>query len=901
MKIIGLSFFPGRNVYSHRPVMKMLLDLQSHQFFRTDQDPLFAKKLIKILPGLKSHYCSRRRPGGFIERLADGTYLGHVVEHVFLELQEQVGIGTDYGKTMRQSDGLVEMIAEYRCREAAEYLAKEAVMLVAAALKGEAREIQVALCQAKKLAAEFMPGPSTAAVLAAARKRHIPAMQMESGTSLYRLGTGKYQKRIMASISDLSCSIAVDISCSKPLTTKLLSEQGFSVPRGEVVRSAEEALLAVERIGYPVAIKPDNGNQGKGVFLNLKTPEEIKKAFSHAVAYSPNVLVEEYIHGRHYRLLVVNGEMVAAAERIPAHVVGDGKTTVLGLIEEENNNPLRGFAHEKPLTRIVLDDLSIDTLARQGLRPEDIPEEGRLVWLRENANLSTGGIARDVTDEVHPQFAEQAIRAVRTIGLDIAGVDLVTEDINKPPEQQHGSIIEINAAPGLRMHLCPTAGKRRDVGEKIVDMLFPPGTPCRVPVFSVTGTNGKTSTVRMLEYAMRKHGLTTGMCCTTGVYIHGCAVQAGDMTGPSGAGAILGNREVEVAVLETARGGIIRRGLGYDRADVAVLTNIRSDHLGQDGIETLDDLLHVKSLVVEAVYPSGAVILNADEPHVHSLLPRIWAEVIFVSSQSQNIIVRRHLGKGGRAVFVRRGAILAAHGSRVALLGRTREFAVTMGGKNTYQTENLLSALAACWGFGLSPRQAAAYLKSFASNAADNPGRANLYRVGNFRVLVDYGHNPDGMIKTGELVGKLKPEKSIAVVGVPGDRRNDLIIEAGEAVARHFDTVIIKEDADLRGRNPGEVASLLLQGALSVTGDKQAITVEYDESRAFEKAMDMAGSGDVVVVFYENLNGVLEAIKNRGGREMALSQACPEKLRAPMHMPRQDSRGYRRIHPINTQ
>ena len=879
MKIVSLHFFPGRNIYSHRPVMKMLLDLGSANNFCTKYDPAFAEKLLQILPGMIEHRCSRGYKGGFIERVREGTYLGHVVEHIFLELQNQAAIGTNYGKTRSHDDSLVEIIAEYRCRQAAEFLARSAVRLTEALLEGKKYDPRVDIEQAKKLAAQYLPGPSTAAILAAAKKRQIPFQQLAEGSSLYRLGSGKYQKRILASISENTGCIAVDIACNKPLTKKILQQHGLPVPCGFVADSLQDALKAAQELGYPLVIKPDNGNQGKGVSLNLQSSEEVKKAYALAAAYSPRVMIESYLEGRHYRLLVVNKRLVAAAERIPALVTGDGVHTVAELIERENQNPLRGDGHEKALTKIPVDQITNEVLRRQGLTLKTIVPRGQKVLLRDNANLSTGGTACDVTAEVHPKQAELAVRAAALIGLDIAGVDLVMQDIKLPPDRQEGGIIEINAAPGLRMHLYPTRGTARDVGAEIVAQLFPADQPVRIPVFSVTGTNGKTTTARMLEYVLRKHGLYTGMSCTDGLYYNGTLAKTGDLTGPAGANAVLSHPEVEVAILETARGGIIRRGLGYDRADVAVICNIRPDHLGQDGMETLSDLIHVKSLVAEAVYENGTVVLNADEAHVHELAERVWAKIIYFSTQADSITVRRHLGSGGRALFLRRGAILAAWGNRVTLVGRTRDFAVTHNGYALHQVENLLAALAACWGYGIPIRQAAAYLREFTSSPQDNPGRANFYRLGDFSVLVDYGHNPDGFAKIGQFVKKLKPNRTLAVLGVPGDRRNDLVFTAGIVAAKYFDFLFIKEDEDLRGRKPGEVAELLKKGAMQAGKEEALIKILPTEEQALQEALKMATAGDLVLVFYEKIDVVLSTIFAFGKRSSLVNKtALPEKI-----------------------
>ena len=860
MKIVDLSFISGRNIYSHRPVMKMLLDLSNRKNFRTDMDPNFCRHLLLALPGLHDHHCSRRKPGGFAERLSEGTYLGHVIEHVFLELQCLAGMGTDYGKTFTGTGGLSEVICEYRCQEAAQILAYAALHTVSAILVGKTIDLHKAVEKAKNAGDKYLPGPSTEAILVAARERMIPIQPLAAGTSIYRLGTGKYQKRIMASISEFTGCVATEVASSKPLTKRILAEQGLPVPKGTVVGSVEEALAAAKEVGFPLAMKPDNGNQGKGVSLHIKSKAGIEKAFLHASAFSPAVVVEECLQGRHYRLLVINNEFVAAAERIPTFIIGDGTQTITQLIDIENKNPLRGDGHEKPLTKIIIDEIVLQVLRQQELTIHAVPPLGQKVWLRENANLSTGGIARDVTDEVHPLQAQMAISAAKAVGLDIAGIDMVMQDISVTPYGQNGGIIEVNAAPGLRMHLHPTEGKKRDVGSKIVEMLFPIGSPTRVPVIAITGTNGKTTTTRMIDYVLRQHGQSSGMCCTGGIYFNGNQLRQGDLTGPTSAQAVLAMSEIDVAVLEVARGGIVQRGLGYDRSDVAVICNVRADHIGQDGIENMDDLVHVKSLVAEAVYDDGTVVLNADDPYVHDVAKRVWAEVIYTSLQSGNITVRRHLGNGGRAVFVRRGTILAAQGNRVTPVGRIRDFSVTFSGKATHQVENLLSAISACWGYGISARQAGYYLRKFASKLTDNPGRANLYQVNGFRVLVDYGHNPDGIVKMGRLAQKMKAGRTIAVVGVPGDRCDELIVMAGEAAGRSFDLLLIKEDEDLRGRSRGETAMLLLQGSRKAGVGNDRVIIEANEKLAVQKALKMARPGDLVVVFYEKLDVVLSEI-----------------------------------------
>lgn len=862
MKIDEIRFYPGRNIYSHQPVMKIRLDLGKWHQRRSDEFPYLAEELVRHVPGIVEHHCSRGRRGGFMERLREGTYPGHIVEHICLELQKQAGMPVIYGKTVTAGGKSVDIICEYRCKEAAKLLAETAVEVLLASLERRALDISGTLEQARKLFYQNMPGPSTAAILEAAQKRGIPVTCLKEGTGLYRLGNGCYQKKISASISGQTCCIAVDIACDKQLTKKLLAESGLPVPSGEAVQTLWQAQKAAKRLGYPVVVKPDNGNQGKGVFLNIQNEEELAFAFNHALNFSKTVIVEKYLEGRHYRLLVVNGELVAAAERIPAHVIGDGVQTVSELIEETNRDPRRGEDHELPLTKIVVDEITRAVLKKQGISLHDVPGKGQRVFLRESANLSTGGIAVDVTDDVHPAQAELAVLSAGIVGLDIAGIDLVMQDIALPPEVQQGGIIEVNAAPGLRMHLFPTAGQRREVGEKIVDMLFPAGAKYRVPVFSVTGTNGKTTTARLLEFCLRKLGHVTGLSCTDGVYLEGKKIMSGDLAGAEGARIVLSHPRVSAAVLETARGGIIKKGLGYDLADVAVITNIREDHLGQDGIYTLEDLFHVKSLVAEAVYREGAVVLNADDPFVNELAERAWGSIIYTSTKNENINIRRHLGKGERAIFIKRGMIIAAQGCRAIIVGRVRDFPLTLEGKALHQVENLLLALAACWGYGISPRQAGAILRKFVSDEVHNPGRANFYNLGKVRVLVDYGHNADGILQIGKLVKKLKPRKAIGVIAVPGDRPDGLILAVGKTAGQYFDELVIKEDDDPRGRTPGEVSALLAQGARMAGLPRERVAIVPDEGKAVAKALNLAGPGDLVVVFYEKHERVVREIQN---------------------------------------
>ncbi|KUK08211.1 MAG: UDP-N-acetylmuramyl tripeptide synthase, partial [Caldanaerobacter subterraneus] len=598
MKIKEIRVYRGRNVYSHRPVIKMTVDIEGEEI-PTKDIPGFNETLLNLLPGLKKHTCSYGYEGGFAKRLEEGTYLPHVTEHIILELQNVLGYDVKFGRARNVEGSLYNVIFEYSLEECGIRAAKLAVDLVNKLIRGEKIDLEEKLEKIRDIIAEVELGPSTMAIKMEALKRGIPVTRVGNG-SILRLGYGKYQKIIEGTISQNTSCIAVDIASDKILTKKILKDHGLPVPEGDVAYNEEEAISIAEELGYPVVIKPYNGNQGKGVHLNISSREEVVIAYRNAKNYSDLVMVEKQIRGRHYRVLVVGEKVVAVAERIPAHVIGDGVHTVKELIEIENKNPLRGNGHEKPLTKITVDAVSKMVLQKQGLTLDDVPRKGRKVFLRESANLSTGGIAIDRTDEIHPHNIEIAVRAAKAIGLDIAGIDITMEDIRKPLSATNGAIIEINASPGIRMHHYPSKGKPRNVAKAIVDMLFPKGSKATIPIISITGTNGKTTVTRMTAHILKTYGYTVGMTCTDGIYIDDTCVYKGDNTGPKSARTCLADKNIDAAVLETARGGIIREGLGYDLADIGVITNISEDHLGIDGIETLEDLAFVKALVVEA-------------------------------------------------------------------------------------------------------------------------------------------------------------------------------------------------------------------------------------------------------------------------------------------------------------
>ncbi|SDG26968.1 cyanophycin synthetase [Thermoanaerobacter thermohydrosulfuricus] len=858
MIIKDIRVYRGRNIYSHRPVIKMVVDIERLDI-PTKDIPNFNERLIKRLPGLSKHSCSYGYEGGFLKRLEEGTYLPHVTEHIILELQNMLGYDVKFGRARNIEGDLYYIIYEYGLEECGIRVGKLAVEMVNKFIQGEEFDLEERLERIRNIIAEIELGPSTMAIKNEALKAGIPVTRVGNG-SILRLGYGKYQKMIEGTISQNTSCIAVDIASDKILTKQILRDHGFPVPEGDVAYNEEEAIAIAEEIGYPVAIKPYNGNQGKGVHLNITNKEEVSIAYRNAKAYSDLVIVEKHIKGKHYRVLVVGEKVVAVAEKIPAHVIGDGIHTIEELVEIENKNPLRGKGHEKPLTKLTIDTISKMTLKKQGFDLEEIPKKGQKVFLRESANLSTGGIAIDKTDDIHPYNIEIAVRAAKAIGLDIAGIDITMEDIKKPLTKENGAIIEINASPGIRMHHYPSKGKPRNVAKAIVDMLFPKGSKATIPIISITGTNGKTTVTRMTAHILKTYGYTVGMTCTDGIYIDDTCVYKGDNTGPKSARTCLADKNIDAAVLETARGGIIREGLGYDLADVGVITNISEDHLGIDGIETLEDLAFVKALVVEAVKEDGYSVLNADDPMTTYLAQRAKGKIIYFSMYDNNLTVKKHIEKGGIAVYVKDGVIVIANGQIIPVV-KIEEIPAALSGKVLYNVENALAAIAASYGVKVPVNIIAKGIKTFYCDTTHNPGRFNLFNVGNFRVLVDYGHNIAGIKSVIEAAQKLDANRLIGVIGVPGDRINSSILKVGEICGQGFDFIYVKEDLDLRGRKPGEVAKLLEQGAIKGGIDRKKIKTILKETEALRAAMYNAEGGDLIVVFYEKYQPIIEVIE----------------------------------------
>jgi cyanophycin synthetase len=867
MRVDKIRTIPGPNIYTHMPVLVTTVYLEELTDRESYEVPGFVDRLLKLLPGLDEHYCSRGRRGGFVERLHEGTYFAHTIEHVALELSGLAGVPVHFGRARYAGQpGAYFVVVEYKAEHAMRFLLNVAVELVSALVAGDPFPLDEKLREAERIAGQTELGPSTRAIVDAAARRGIPWFRIGDG-SLVQLGYGKNRKHIQAAVCDQTRAVAMEVAGDKELTKILLEQASIPVPRSITVETWTDAVDAFSRIGGAVVVKPLDGRQGQGVSLNLTTPEEVAHAFHIAKEFSSHVLVEELFVGRNYRVLVIGNRMVAASERHPAHVFGDGRHTVAELIGIANRDPLRGEGHEKPLTRIEIDSILLAHLEKTCLSLDHIPHVGSMVILREGINLSTGGTARDVTDIVHESVARMCERAARVIGMDVCGIDLVLKDIAEPLREDSGGIIELNASPGLRMHLYPSEGQPRDVGGAIVDMLYPEDAPARIPLISITGTNGKTTVTRMIGHAISRTGAAVGMTTTDGIYINGECIVEGDTTGPHSARTVLADPLVEVAVLETARGGITRRGLGYDWSDIAVLTNIRPDHLGQDGIESVEDLVYIKSLVAERVREGGTLILNADDEHLARLMEiprvnRVPKRVVYFSLRDNHLLIKRHLSAGGTAYFIRDGWIVEADGEVERCVVHVAEIPATMGGFAEFNMANALACVAAARAYGLSAEQTVQGLMTFRP-VEHNAGRMNLYQVGGGYVLLDYGHNPAALESVCRLTKQWHGYNVTGVIGAPGDRCDELIEEAGRIASGGFNRVVIKEDDDKRGRAPGEVAQMLWR-AVKDRAPERDCHVVLNEREAVERELQRIGEGDIVVVFYDKIESIKAALMAAG-------------------------------------
>jgi cyanophycin synthetase len=869
MRILKTLTLRGPNYWSIRrnQLIVMRLDLEDLAQKYTNEIPGFLEGLTRVLPSLINHHCSPGHHGGFFERIQTGTLMGHVVEHVALELQELAGMPVGFGRTRETAEaGVYNVVFEYVDEQAGRYAGRAAVRLCKSIVETgtySSEELAQDLQDLQELHANAALGPSTESIIKEAEARKIPWMPL-SARAMVQLGYGINQKRIQATLTDRSSILGVELACDKEGTKTILQDAGIPVPRGTTIRYFDELEDAIASVGgYPIVIKPLDGNHGRGITIDIKSWKEAEEAYELASAASKtqSVIVERYYEGSDHRILVVNGKVVAVAERIPAHVIGDGRSTIAKLIDITNSDPNRGDGHDNILTKITLDKTANDVLARQGYTLDTVLSKGARAYLRATANLSTGGIAIDRTDEIHPENIWLAERAIKIIGLDIAGLDVVTPDIRKPLREVNGVIVEVNAAPGFRMHVCPSYGLPRNVGAAVLDMLFPPGKSPRIPILAITGTNGKTTTTRLLAHIVQQTKKVVGYTTTDGIYINEHLVEKGDTTGPQSARVILKDPTVEVAVLETARGGILRSGIAFDSCDVSVVLNIAADHLGLGDINTVEELAKVKSAVAEIASSEGFAVLNADDPLVAAMAQNIKAKIAYFSMKSDNPTVQTHIRQGGLAAIYERGYLSIMEGDWQLRVEEARNIPVTMGGMAPFMIANALAACLAAFAYGVDIEQIRQGLRTFKPSTAQTPGRMNLFNLGRYHALIDYAHNPASYEALSGFVRNW-PGERLGVIGGPGDRRDEDLILLGELSAKMFDRIIVKEDDDRRGREPGEVADLIVEGIRRMNPEVPCKII-LDEREAIQTGLNEAVEGGLVAILPESVSNAIALIEER--------------------------------------
>jgi cyanophycin synthetase len=919
LTIVDTRVLRGPNYWAREPVVRMVVDLASLEEFPSNRIPGFTDALVEMMPTLEDHACSLGRRGGFISRLREGTWAGHIAEHIALEFQNLAGTDVRHGKTRSTGEyGRYNVIYEFREEAVGIEAGRMAVglvnHLVAPNDEGFAFDLVPELERLILLAERQAFGPSTKAILDEAASRDIPFIRLDRH-SLVQLGQGVHQQRIRATMTSRTPGIAVDIASDKSLTNRLLDSAGLPVPRSVVVDTADAAVSAALRLGFPCVVKPLDGNHGRGVQLDLRSEGDVREAFPQAIreSRSGDVVVETYLTGNDYRCLVIGGKVAAIAQRVPASVTGDGEHTIRQLVEIANQDPRRGIGHEKVLTRVRIDEAAEELVRAQGFDLDAVPPAGTWIKLALTGNMSTGGTSVDRTMEAHPDNVEIAETAAQIVGLDVAGIDFICPDIATPVRETGGGIVEVNAAPGFRMHTHPTEGEPQYVARPVIDLLFPPGSPARIPIIAVTGTNGKTTTVRMVGHILKLMGRRVGMTSTDGIVVDGRLIKKGDMSGPKSAQMVLQNPTVDTAVFEVARGGILREGLGYDRNDIAVVTNVTGDHLGLGGITSIGQLSNVKGVVVEAVPRSGSAVLNADDGHVYRMGRHCAGRVVLFSMATEVGAdgydrVDSHCGRGGAAFVLEPKPdgelIVLKHGPRTMPVLYTHLIPATFGGKARMNVANALAAAAAAWSAGAHLHDIRQGLRTFSTSFFQAPGRLNLLDVNGIRVVIDYCHNVDGMRQLADFVTRMTAEpvgrgassaaranghragRAIGVIGIPGDRRDEDQRAYGAVAATAFDELIVREDKNLRGRASGETATHVVEGIRSARADGGARASRaqkiLDEITAVRTALRRANPGDLVVMCVDDAVGVYrEAMATGNASRGATAFADPGELGAP--------------------
>lgn len=861
MKIIEIRAMRGPNYWSIRrhKLIVMKLDIQELEQLPTNKIDGFADRLEAMFPSMYEHRCSEEKAGGFFYRVRRGTWMGHVIEHIALEIQTLAGMEVGFGRTRSTSEeGVYNVVFAYAEEKVGIYAAKAAVRIAQALISNDAYNYEDDIQTMREIREDERLGPSTGSIVEEAASRGIPWIRLNR-RSLVMLGYGIKQKRIQATVSSLTSNIAVEIACDKEETKNLLDAAGVPVPKGYIVYDEEELQDAVDRIGYPIVLKPVNGNHGRGATINVTNWEEAKEALVAAKRVSRGVICEKFITGYDFRLLVIDYKLIAAAKRTPACVVGDGKHSIQELIDEVNKDPRRGYGHEKVLTAIKVDEMTLNILKEHNHNLTDVLPKDEILYLKSTANLSTGGTATDITDLVHPYNIFMAERIARIIGLDICGIDIMAPNLTEPIKENGGSILEVNAAPGFRMHIAPTEGLPRNVAEPVIDMLFPPGTSARIPIIAVTGTNGKTTTTRLMAHIVKTMGHKVGFTTTDGIYIQNRMLQSGDFTGPVSAEFVLKDPTVDFAVLETARGGILRSGLGFTQCDMAIVTNIAADHLGLKDINSLEDMARVKGVVPSSVKPTGYSILNADDDLVYGMRSSLSCNIALFSLDANNPRIIEHCNKGGYAAVVEEGYVTICKGTWKIRVDKVINIPLTFSGKAVFNIQNILPAVLAGFIHGFKIEDMRIALETFIPSPTQTPGRMNMFQFRNFQVMVDYAHNTAGFLAISRFLSKIEASPKIGIIAGVGDRRDEDIIALGKVAAGMFDEIIIRQDKNLRGRSEDEIINLMLDGIKSVDPNKK-VDVIRTEKEAISKALSNPVKGSFVIICSDVVPDALEQV-----------------------------------------
>lgn len=870
MKIKSIQVLRGPNIWSikREKLIQMRLDLEELEYRPSNEIPGFKERLEKLIPSLYTHYCSEGHEGGFFKRVEEGTWMGHIIEHIALEIQTLAGMDVGFGRTRgTKTKGVYNVVFAYIEENVGIYAAKAALRIAEALIDGTGYHLDQDITAMRQMRDNERLGPSTAAIVEEAKARDIPYIRLNKG-SFIQLGHGKNQVRFMATLTDKTSSIAVDIAGDKEETKRMLKEQAIPVADGMTISSPDDLEEVISELGFPLVFKPLNANHGKGASINVKTVQEAEDAFRYAQKYSGKVIAERYISGYDFRVLVINNKMVAAAQRIPANVKGDGMHTVQQLIDIENQDPRRGYGHENVLTEITVDRDTEDILKKREYTLDTIPSAGETVFLKSTANLSTGGTSIDVTDRVHPQNVFICERIARVIGLDVCGIDIMAENLSQPLNETGGVVLEVNAAPGFRMHLAPSEGQPRNVAAPVLDMLYPPGKSARIPVIAVTGTNGKTTTTRLIAHIIKNNGYYVGYTTSDGIYIQNTMMIEGDTTGPASAAFVLKDPTVEFAVLETARGGILRSGLGFSRCDIAVLTNIQEDHLGISDIDTLEDLSSVKQVLIEAVKKDGWAILNADNAHCVMIgRETTHCNVAYFSMNESNPVIAEHCSKGHVAAFNDQGFLTIKKGNWKIRVARISHIPITFNGTVSFMTQNAMAASLAAFLWGFKIEDIRASLETFVPSPAHTPGRMNIFDFRDYKILVDYAHNPAGLRGLQEFLVHNDAAYRTGVISGTGDRRDEDIREIGKLAAEMFDDIVICQEKYLRGRDYQELVDLLLEG-IDLVKPGMPCKVIPNGPEAWNYVLNKVKSGELITIISDSINNAYETVKQHQDRVM---------------------------------